>query len=742
MKSLRAIGMVISLNVYLINVAYAGVNEWTAVGPADRSVAALAIDPKNPSTLYAGTDQGVFKTTNKGVSWTALTLPFTAEIKSVAIDPTNPTTLYAGYIKATTSFGVLKSTNGGSSWTDTNAPSFPDNCGNALVVAPTVPVSVYVTCDNFNTGFASLFKSTDTGSTWIRLERLPNVRLESFVVDSSTPTTVYAVTNDGLFKSTNSGEDWTLVSITGQAFRTHSIAGAPTTPSTLYVDGTFRSTDGGVTWTGVGLPNFIGPPLVVNPLRPTTLYAGGVSGVVYTMDAGDSWTSLGNLSGLVKTLIIDPSYGSTLYAVASINYLSDGTLAGLVLTFQVAEPILPPIRAAFESPEDDQPVSGIGIVRGWAFPTRSDHTIYPQLQFVIDGGRSDFLSLTCCSERLDVQAAFPQFSPTQTGLSGWGGLFNWGTLSAGPHPLRITLSSGDFIGAPSWIAPPVRTVTVVKPGDFEFLDRFDLAQAQARISGNDLTLSDVVVRDVFSHQQKRINLRFRWFTNLQSFGMVQSETVATFASWRSYLSPLLTAASRIWHGVDGTTPAYAASAVTSNWESPNDGQAVSGIGIFRGWAFADEPLPNRLSGLLPSIQSITVRVDGAPIAKIRCCAERDDVSVAFPEHRNALLSGWAFQYNYGILSPGTHTINVQLQPSSDNVPSQTFQRTVQVVRVGGFSFIDQFDLSAATARIDDEEIVLSGVRVRDKASQQTKIIEVRLRWFQHSQALGVVASSS
>jgi len=46
-----------------------------------------------------------------------------------------------------------------------------------------------------------------------------------------------------------------------------------------------------------------------------------------------------------------------------------------------------------------------------------------------------------------------------------------------------------------------------------------------------------------------------------------------------------------------------------------------------------------------------------------------------------------------------------------------------------------------TARIDGEEIVLSGMEVRDKASQQLKVIEVRLRWFQHSQALGIVASS-
>lgn len=205
---------------------------------------------------------------------------------------------------------------------------------------------------------------------------------------------------------------------------------------------------------------------------------------------------------------------------------------------------------------------------------------------------------------------------------------------------------------------------------------------------------------------------------------------------------MLTAvASRVWRGVDVVAPVQAASVTASNWESPNEGQAVSGIGILRGWAFADEP-PFNPRRPLPSIQDVVVRVDGVPIAKVFCCAERDDVMTGFAEHRNALLSGWAFQYNYGILTAGRHTISVQLHPTSDSVPSQTFQRTVQVVRIGGFMFIDQFDLTAATARIDGEEIVLSNVQVRDKTSQQTKVIEVRLRWFQHSQALGIVASSN
>ena len=78
-----------------------GGGNWNAVNTdltINGYVTSLAIDPKTPATLYAGTDDGgVFKSTNGGGNWSAvntgLTNPF---IFSLAIDPATPTTLYAG----------------------------------------------------------------------------------------------------------------------------------------------------------------------------------------------------------------------------------------------------------------------------------------------------------------------------------------------------------------------------------------------------------------------------------------------------------------------------------------------------------------------------------------------------------------------------------------------------------------------------------------------------------------------
>ena len=69
-------------------------------GPAGMNdVFALAIDPTNPSTLYAGTNRGVFKSTDMGSTWAEINNGLTSfGVLGLAVDPTNPSTLYAGIL--------------------------------------------------------------------------------------------------------------------------------------------------------------------------------------------------------------------------------------------------------------------------------------------------------------------------------------------------------------------------------------------------------------------------------------------------------------------------------------------------------------------------------------------------------------------------------------------------------------------------------------------------------------------
>ena len=83
----------------------------------------LAIDPTAPTTLYAGlSPDGVFKSTDGGQSWTAMNTGLTSiTVRDIALDPRNPSTLYAstaeGVFKTSPAGAVFKSTDGGASWT-------------------------------------------------------------------------------------------------------------------------------------------------------------------------------------------------------------------------------------------------------------------------------------------------------------------------------------------------------------------------------------------------------------------------------------------------------------------------------------------------------------------------------------------------------------------------------------------------------------------------------------------------
>ncbi len=100
---------------------------WVSLGLEGTGIDALAINPTAPQTLFAGTSEGVLKSTDGGRTWTAADtgLPDTG-VTTMAIDPAAPQTLYAG----TDSSGVFKSTDGGNSWSPANSglPGSPGIC--------------------------------------------------------------------------------------------------------------------------------------------------------------------------------------------------------------------------------------------------------------------------------------------------------------------------------------------------------------------------------------------------------------------------------------------------------------------------------------------------------------------------------------------------------------------------------------------------------------------------------------
>lgn len=150
---------------------------------------------------------------------------------------------------------------------------------------------------------------------------------------------------------------WTSLGLEG--VYVSALAIDPSKPSTLYVGtptcnpfctggGVLKSSDGGGTWNATGLGDVdatSGSTLVIDPVTPTTLYAGTYGGDVFkTTDGGDTWnvtslsTSDGHPDAVLSALAIDPTTPTTLYAgVYDVGVFKStdagGTWSATALTF-------------------------------------------------------------------------------------------------------------------------------------------------------------------------------------------------------------------------------------------------------------------------------------------------------------------------------------------------------------------------------------------------------------------------
>lgn len=90
---------------------------WTSIGPQGGYFKEFSFHPTNPSTLYAGSDDGggIWRSTNDGQDWTLLTENFPNMTGwSITIDNQTPDVIYACDVYGR--YGLLKSTDGGSTW--------------------------------------------------------------------------------------------------------------------------------------------------------------------------------------------------------------------------------------------------------------------------------------------------------------------------------------------------------------------------------------------------------------------------------------------------------------------------------------------------------------------------------------------------------------------------------------------------------------------------------------------------
>ncbi len=158
------------------------------------AIGALAVAPSDPNIVWAGTGEawairdsdvmgdGIYKSTDAGAAWSHAGLDETGRIGKIIVHPTNANIVFACALGRTTGpqqeRGVYRTTDGGKTWTrvlfaDPNTgcsgltmdPSNPD-----VLLAGMWQVEMHTWAEWSGGPGSAVYKSTDGGSTWKKLE--------------------------------------------------------------------------------------------------------------------------------------------------------------------------------------------------------------------------------------------------------------------------------------------------------------------------------------------------------------------------------------------------------------------------------------------------------------------------------------------------------------------------------------------------------------------------------------------
>ena len=296
----------------------------------------IIVDPFERSTIYLGTNGGVFKSANGGCSWTESNSGLIDRyVRDLVANPMTHGNLYAITVEdagnlysVPPSHRFASTTNGGNNW---KSVSFDDQL-TCLAMDPSNPTTIYLGAKS--QGVLGLYKSTDGGNTFSFARQRDNASdfsIDYIVVDPKDPLTLYYGSNNstgsalnrlgGVYKSTDGGLTSALVFHPSDTVYTRSLVIDPQDTSIIYElgRGFYKSTDGGTSWANVSLVSglFLTMDSSSNLFAALTpeLVCGGLYGcggnLARSSDGGRTWSKLAGLSN--APFAIDPVDPLTLY---------------------------------------------------------------------------------------------------------------------------------------------------------------------------------------------------------------------------------------------------------------------------------------------------------------------------------------------------------------------------------------------------------------------------------------------
>jgi photosystem II stability/assembly factor-like uncharacterized protein len=253
-------------------------------------VRALATFRGDTLVMAAGTDRGVFRTSDGGNTWERISPAENRELQpvvSVAFDPKDRNVIYAG-----TPHLPWQTIDGGKSWKSIYNGMIDDSDVFAIVVDRNRPMRV------FAGACSGVYRSWNRGVTWGKLpgSKAASYRTYTIVQDPQYENVLFAGTTNGMIRSADSGSTWARIA----PYATRSIAFDMSKLGRIFIAtdeaGIVRSDDNGATWKPVnrGICSRRLSPLVSD--EAGSIYTGAVldpaQEAVFVLPNGeDEWSS-------------------------------------------------------------------------------------------------------------------------------------------------------------------------------------------------------------------------------------------------------------------------------------------------------------------------------------------------------------------------------------------------------------------------------------------------------------------
>jgi photosystem II stability/assembly factor-like uncharacterized protein len=286
-------------------------------------VRALAVDPRDPATLYLGSEHGLFVSTDGADTWTRLPAPLDGlQVWSLWASPLRPGLLVVG----TCPSRLFRSEDAGRTWREAEA-RVQRECPRILHTRVTCVAGDPHDPDLLWAGVEidGVHRSRDGGRTWQPVGTgLSSRDIHALVVvpGPGNNRRLLAATNNDLNLSADGGETWKPLDVGKSLPWSYcrgmtQLCGRPEVVLLGNGDGppgsagvVARSADGGEHWEAAKMPGQANSTVwsfAVHPAAPERVYAASVSGEVYrSEDGGRSWEKLAREFGEVRALAWAP----------------------------------------------------------------------------------------------------------------------------------------------------------------------------------------------------------------------------------------------------------------------------------------------------------------------------------------------------------------------------------------------------------------------------------------------------